>query len=117
MPDPLAAGAHIMTMSTYKSLGGPPAGLLVTNDDEIARRVDAIAFPGLTANFDVAQTAALALTLLDWRTHGTDYATAMCENALRLAEELVERGYLVRKPVPVEGDCQAGIGIQGLDSA
>ncbi len=25
-PDPLAEGAHVMTMSTYKSLGGPPSG-------------------------------------------------------------------------------------------
>ena len=30
--DPLAEGAHLMTMSTYKSLGGPAGGLIVTND-------------------------------------------------------------------------------------
>ena len=29
---PLEEGAHVMTMSTYKSLGGPPSGLIVTND-------------------------------------------------------------------------------------
>ena len=29
---PLDEGAHVMTMSTYKSLGGPPSGLIVTND-------------------------------------------------------------------------------------
>jgi glycine hydroxymethyltransferase len=49
-----------MTMSTYKSLGGPAGGLIVTNEAEIAQRLDAIAFPGLTANFDAAKSAALA---------------------------------------------------------
>ncbi len=29
---PLEEGAHLMTMSTYKSLGGPPSGLILTND-------------------------------------------------------------------------------------
>ena len=52
-PNPLQHGAHLVSMSTYKSLGGPPSGLLVTNDATIAERLDAIAFPGLTANFDV----------------------------------------------------------------
>jgi glycine hydroxymethyltransferase len=52
--DPLAEGADLMTMSTYKSLGGPAGGLILTNDAELARRIDKIAFPGLTANFDVA---------------------------------------------------------------
>ncbi len=76
-PNPLAEGAHLMTMSTYKSLGGPPSGLLVTNDETIAERIDSIAYPGMTANFDAAKTAALAITLSDWLHHGTDFAEAM----------------------------------------
>ena len=67
---PLEEGAHLMTMSTYKSLGGPPSGLIVTNEPELAKRLDAIAFPGLTANFDAAKSASLAITLLDWKEHG-----------------------------------------------
>ncbi|TIW50708.1 MAG: serine hydroxymethyltransferase, partial [Mesorhizobium sp.] len=43
---PLEEGAHLMTMSTYKSLGGPPSGLIVTNDADIAEKLDRIAFPG-----------------------------------------------------------------------
>jgi len=91
-PNPLAGGAHVMTMSTYKSLGGPPAGLLVTTDAAIAERVDAIAFPGLTANFDVANTAALAVTLLDWQAHGSDHARAMVDTATALASRLIDAG-------------------------
>ncbi len=87
-PDPLAEGAHVMTMSTYKSLGGPPGGLVVGNDAAVFERIDAIAYPGLTANFDAGKTAALALGLLDWKDHGAAYARAMQATAKALAEAL-----------------------------
>ncbi len=88
---PLQEGAHLMTMSTYKSLGGPPSGLILTNDADIARRLDAIAYPGLTANFDAAKSASLAITLLDWKQHGREYAAMMAQTAKALAEALAER--------------------------
>ena len=87
-PDPLAEGAHLMTMSTYKSLGGPPGGLVLTNEAALAERLDAIAFPGMTANFDAGVAAALAMTLLDWRAHGAAYARAMVAMAQALAAAL-----------------------------
>lgn len=90
--NPLTEGAHLMTMSTYKSLGGPAGGLVVTNDAAIAERLDAVAFPGLTANFDAAKSAALAYTLLDWRDHGSAYAKAMVDLAKALARELTSLG-------------------------
>lgn len=86
--NPLDLGADLMTMSTYKSLGGPPAGLIVTNDEALASRLDAIAFPGMTANFDVAKSAALAMTMADWRDFGADYAAQMIALAEALAAEL-----------------------------
>lgn len=91
-PNPLEEGAHLMTMSTYKSLGGPPGGLIVTNDQEIAQRLDAIAYPGLTANFDAGKTAALAVTLLDWKAVGKQYAATMLETSTALAEALIRLG-------------------------
>ncbi len=91
-PNPLEQGAHVMTMSTYKSLGGPPGGLVVTNDAEIARRLDAIAYPGLTANSDAGRAAALAVTMLDWKAAGTEYAATMVQTAAALAAGLLERG-------------------------
>lgn len=89
-PDPLAEGAHVMTMSTYKSLAGPASGLVLTNDADVAERLDAIAYPGLTANFDAAKSASLAITLLDWKTHGPAYAAEMTATASTLARCLVE---------------------------
>ncbi|MDN5763921.1 MAG: beta-eliminating lyase-related protein, partial [Microlunatus sp.] len=90
-PNPLDQGAHLMTLSTYKSLGGPPGGLILTNEAELAQRIEAIAYPGLTANFDAGKTAALALTLADWQQAGPAYAAAMVSTAQALAAALVER--------------------------
>ena len=91
-PNPLDAGADALTMSTYKSLGGPPAGLVLTNDADLAARIDAIAHPGLTANFDVANSAALAVALLDWIDHGRAYAETMAATAAALATALDGHG-------------------------
>ncbi|MEM7642544.1 MAG: aminotransferase class I/II-fold pyridoxal phosphate-dependent enzyme [Pseudomonadota bacterium] len=100
-PNPLAQGAHVMTMSTYKSLGGPAGGLVVTNDAEIAERLDAIAFPGLTANFDAGRVAALGVTLQDWLDHGSAYAAEMISAARALAEALRAHG------LPVHGQTES----------
>lgn len=89
---PLSEGAHMMTMSTYKSLGGPAGGLVLTNDAALAERLDRIAFPGLTANFDVSKSAALAITMLDWREHGRAYAAKMVATAKALAAALAAEG-------------------------
>lgn len=91
-PNPLDQGAHLMSMSTYKSLGGPPGGLLLAKDAELAQRIEAIAYPGLTANFDAGKTAALAQTMLDWTVAGAAYAATMIETASALADHLAARG-------------------------
>lgn len=91
-PNPLDEGAHLMTMSTYKSLGGPAGGLVLTNDPALAERIEAIAYPGLTANFDAAKSAALAVTMLDWLKHGESYGAAMTATASALAGALDEAG-------------------------
>lgn len=90
--NPLTEGAHFMTMSTYKSLGGPAGGLIVSNDPAIAQALDVIAFPGMTANFDAAKTAALAVTMLDWKDFGAAYATEMIAMSEALAAALDEQG-------------------------
>ncbi|MGI9352758.1 MAG: serine hydroxymethyltransferase [Rhizobiaceae bacterium] len=91
-PNPLNEGAHLMTMSTYKSLAGPAGGLIVTNEPDLAEKLDKIAFPGMTANFDAAKSAALAITMLDWKAHGEAYAKAMIDVSHHLAGELDKLG-------------------------
>lgn len=90
--NPLDEGAHLMSMSTYKSLGGPTHGLLLSTDDDLSERIDAIAFPGMTANFNAAAIAALGVTLADWIETGADYAAQMRACAAALAEFLAEAG-------------------------
>ena len=46
----------------------------------------------MTANFDAAKSAALALTMLDWRDFGADYGKAMIDTAQALAAALDRRG-------------------------
>jgi len=89
---PLAEGAHLMTASTYKSFGGPPSGMVLTDDAALARRLDAIAYPGLTANFDLGRTAALAAACLDVLEHGAAYARQCIDNARALAQALRAEG-------------------------
>ncbi|MGF1501832.1 MAG: serine hydroxymethyltransferase [Paracoccaceae bacterium] len=113
-PNPLAEGADLMTMSTYKSLGGPPGGLVLTNDPELAERVDRIAFPGLTANFDLGRVAALGRALVDWEAPtGPAYAREMVAAARTLAAEL----YRLGAPVFFAGDVATEGHAFALDAA
>ena len=99
---PLEEGAHLMSMSTYKSLAGPPGGIVATNDPVLAERIERVVYPGLTANFDVARLAALAVALADIRAHGGVYAQAMAAAAHALALALSTRG------ISVFGDREGG---------
>mgnify|MGYP000588514012 CR=1 FL=1 len=92
---PLAEGAHLMTLSTYKAFGGPPSGLILTTETDLAAKIDAIAFPGMTANFDLGKTAALTLSVLDLLEHGPAYAEACIDNAQALAVALESEGFPV----------------------
>ncbi len=114
---PLELGADLMTMSTYKSLGGPAGGLILTNRADLAERLDAIAYPGLTANFDAGKTASLAITLVDWLEGGREYARAMVDTAAALADALAasdmpvfstEEGYTTSHQFAVEASAWGG---------
>jgi glycine hydroxymethyltransferase len=94
---PLDEGAHLMTCSTYKSLGGPAGGLVLTNSPELAERIDHVAYPGLTANFDLARTAALVVAAADLLEFGPEYARTCIANAQALAAALAAEGCPVRK--------------------
>ena len=101
---PLDEGAHIMTTSTYKSYGGPPGGLCLTNDPNIASRIDKVAYPGLTANVGNNRTASLVVATMDLLLYGKDYAAMCIANAQKLAQELHKLGC----PVQMRSDKHCG---------
>jgi glycine hydroxymethyltransferase len=92
---PLEEGADAMTTSTYKALGGPPGALILTHDADLAQRLDAIVYPGLTANNDLGRVAALAVCLNDLLVHGHAYATRCVETAQALVGALAAAGLAV----------------------
>lgn len=90
---PLEEGAHLITSSTYKSLGGPSGGAILTDDPELAERVSTTVYPGLTANYDAGRLAALAVTLAESLEFGKEYAEACMVNAKELGHRLHEEGF------------------------
>ena len=96
----IAGGMHVILMNAEVDLVYGPLlqreaekhNVIVTSDAALARKLDAIAFPGMTANFDAGRVAALAMTMLDWREHGEAYARAMVALATELAEALAGEG-------------------------
>lgn len=92
---PLEEGAHVMTASTYKTFGGPPGGIIVTNEPDLARGFDRAIFPGMTANFHPNRLAALAVAAADMMAFGAEYAAACCDNARHLALALSEEALTV----------------------
>jgi len=91
--DPLAEGAHAMTMSTHKIMGGPVGGLIVTNDATIASRMWRIPFPPLMQTRDQNKYAATAYALTEMAAFGDQYARQMVGNARTLARALSDAGF------------------------
>ena len=90
--DPLADGVDVVTFSTYKSFGGPPGGVVATNDAEIAERISAAVYPGLTANYDAGRFRALGIAAAELLEHGAEYAARCIASAQALACALHDEG-------------------------
>jgi glycine hydroxymethyltransferase len=91
-PNPLRC-AHVVTTTTHKTLRGPRGGLILTDDAEIGRRINAAIFPGLQGGPLMHVIAAKAVALHEaLQPAFKTYARAVVENAKTLAATLVERG-------------------------
>lgn len=92
---PLAEGADLLTFSTYKSFGGPPGGVIATDDAGLAEKASAAVFPGLTANYDAGRLAPLAVTAAEILDDGGAYADRCVAAARAFAAALSEEGFTV----------------------
>ncbi len=85
--------AHIVTTTTHKTLRGPRGGLILTNDEAIAKKLNSAVFPGLQGGPLVHVIAAKAVAFGEaLRPEFKSYSRAVVENAKALAARLNERG-------------------------
>jgi glycine hydroxymethyltransferase len=88
--------ADIVTSTTHKTLRGPRGGIILTNNEEIAKNVDRVIFPGIQGgplmHIIAAKAAAFKEALsLDF----IDYQKQVVKNAKVFAEKFIELGYHV----------------------
>ena len=92
-PTPLPH-AHVVTSTTHKSLRGPRGGLILTNDEAIARKINSAVFPGLQGGPLMHVIAGKAVAFAEaLRPEFKSYARAVVDNARALAETIKSGGY------------------------
>ncbi|PHR93327.1 MAG: serine hydroxymethyltransferase [Robiginitomaculum sp.] len=94
-PSPLPH-AHVVTTTTHKTLRGPRGGLVLTNDEKIAKKINSAIFPGLQGGPLMHVIAAKAVAFGEALTpEFKDYCVRVKENCQALAASLVDAGYAV----------------------
>jgi glycine hydroxymethyltransferase len=88
--------AHVVTTTTHKTLRGPRGGMVLTNHEDIAKKINSAIFPGLQGGPLMHVIAAKAVAFgealrPDFRT----YQKAVVENAKAMAATLVDQGLAI----------------------
>jgi glycine hydroxymethyltransferase len=85
--------AHVVTTTTHKSLRGPRGGLILSNDEAIAKRLNSAVFPGLQGGPLMHVIAAKAVALKEaLQPEFKAYAAQIVANSRALAKALQEDG-------------------------
>lgn len=88
--------AHITTSTTHKTLRGPRGGLILTNDEDLAKKINSRVFPGSQGGPLMHVIAAKAVAFKE--ALGDEFKTyqqQVAKNASSMAERLMERGYRI----------------------
>jgi glycine hydroxymethyltransferase len=94
-PSPLPH-AHVVTTTTHKTLRGPRGGMVLTNHEDIAKKINSAIFPGLQGGPLMHVIAAKAVAFGEaLRPDFRDYQKAVVENAKALSASLVEQGLAI----------------------
>lgn len=100
----IAAGLHqnpceyadVVTSTTHKTLRGPRGGIILTNNEEIAKKIDRAVFPGSQGGPLMHVIAAKAVAFKEaLEPSFKDYQIQVVKNAFVLAEELKKFGYKI----------------------
>ena len=85
--------AHIVTSTTHKTLRGPRGGLILTNDEELAKKINKAVFPGIQGGPLMHVIAAKAVCFKEALDPSfKEYGKNIIDNAQALAKGLQSRG-------------------------
>ncbi|GAA5070633.1 serine hydroxymethyltransferase [Roseibacterium beibuensis] len=85
--------AHVATTTTHKTLRGPRGGMILTNDEDIAKKVNSAIFPGIQGGPLMHVIAGKAVAFGEaLRPEFKDYQTQVIKNAQALADQLMQGG-------------------------
>ncbi len=85
--------AHVATTTTHKTLRGPRGGMILTNDETIAKKVNSAIFPGIQGGPLMHVIAAKAVAFGEALRPGfKDYSAQVIRNAQALADQLMKGG-------------------------
>jgi glycine hydroxymethyltransferase len=88
--------AHVVTTTTHKTLRGPRGGMILTNDPDIAKRINSAVFPGLQGGPLMHVIAAKAVAFGEaLRPEFRFYAQQVVDNARALADALIDAGLAI----------------------
>jgi glycine hydroxymethyltransferase len=88
--------AHVVTTTTHKTLRGPRGGMILANDDEIAKKLNSAIFPGLQGGPLMHVIAAKAVAFGEaLQPEFKAYARLVVDNAKALASALTEEGFAI----------------------
>jgi len=94
-PSPVGV-AHVITTTTHKTLRGPRGGMIMTHDEEIAKTINSMVFPGIQGGPLMHVIAAKAVAFGEaLRPEYKTYIEKVIENAKVLAETFMQRGMRV----------------------
>ncbi len=94
--NPLDHGFDVMTTTTHKTLRGPRGGLIMTNDEELAKKIDFSVFPGFQGGPHMNNILAKAVAFGEaLQPAFKAYAQQCLDNAKAFADELMQQGVTV----------------------
>ena len=119
-PSPLPY-ADIVTTTTHKTLRGPRGGLILTNNEEIAKKIDKVIFPGIQGGPLMHVIAAKAQCFYEaMQPEFKTYQEQVLKNIKALAKSLQEEGFHVVSDGTdnhlILVDVKSSCGINGLDA-
>lgn len=93
--NPLKEGADVMCTSTQKTVPGPQGGMLITNNEELHKKIGRTLFPAFIANNHYDRFPALLVMLLELKQFGKAFADQIVRNSKALGKAMYDLGFKV----------------------